>query len=117
MKSQKLNRDKNVIKKKKIINGINYYDFKINEDNYTINITNMPKENLIKFKLYLSHENELNISSKDSYTNYENVFSLDYFLNQTQFLSEININNTIVHAFSHIRGSLFILLFQLRLHN
>ena len=93
MRSQKLNRDKNVIKKKKIINGINYYELNINEDNYTINITNMPKENLIKFKLYLSHENELKISSKDSYTIYENVFSLDYFLNQTQFLSEININN------------------------
>ena len=93
MKSQKLNRDKNVIKKKKIINGINYYELNINEDNYTINIINMPKENLIKFKLYLSHENELKISSKDSYTIYENVFSLDYFLNQTQFLSEININN------------------------
>ena len=57
MKSQNLNPDKNVIKKKKIINGINYYELNINEDNYIINITNMPKENLIKFKLYLNHEN------------------------------------------------------------
>ena len=93
MKNKKLNPDKNVVKKKKIINGFNYYELNINEDTYKLNITNMPKENLIKFKLYLSHSNELNISSKDSYTIYENVFNLDYFLNQTQFLSEININN------------------------
>jgi len=93
MKNKILNPNKNVVKKKKIINGINYYELNVHKDNYSINITNMPKENLIKFKLYLNHINELNISSKDSYTIYENVFNLEYFLNQTQFLSEIKINN------------------------
>ena len=83
----------NVIKKRKIINGVKYYELNINKDNYIIDINNIPKEDLIKFKVYISRSNELNISNKESYIIYENDFNLEYFINQTPFLTDIGIKN------------------------
>ena len=86
--------NKNVIKKRKIINGVKFYELDINRDNYLINIINLPNE-LIKFTIYInkSNDNEINISSKIQYNIYENQFNLEYFINQTPLLKDLNINN------------------------
>ena len=81
MKNEETN--KNVIKKRKVINGLKYYEIIINRDNYFINIVNLPKEELIKFKIYININNEINLSSKENYNIYENRFNLEYFKNQT----------------------------------
>ena len=87
------NKNKNITKKRKIINGLKYYELNINKDNYLINIINLPKDNLIKFKVYINKDNEINISSKEKYIIYENEFNLDYFLKQTPFLTDLKIKN------------------------
>ena len=87
------NKNKNITKKRKIINGLKYYELNINKDNYLINIINLPKDNLIRFKVYINKDNEINISSKEKYVIYENEFNLDYFLKQTPFLTDLKIKN------------------------
>ena len=84
---------KNVIKKRKIINGLKYYEININRDNYFINIVNLPKDELIKFTIYLNINNEINLSLKENYNIYENKLNLEYFKNQTSFLADLGINN------------------------
>ena len=84
---------KNVIKKRKIINGLKYYEININRDNYFINIMNLPKDELIKFTIYLNINNEINLSLKENYNIYENKLNLEYFKNQTSFLAELGINS------------------------
>ena len=91
MKNEETN--KNVIKKRKVINGLKYYEIIINRDNYFINIVNLPKEELIKFKIYININNEINLSSKENYNIYENRFNLEYFKNQTSFLEDLGIKN------------------------
>ena len=86
---------KNVFKKRKIINGMKYYELNINRDTYFINIINLPKEELIKFKIYINKSNEIDISLKDNYIIYENQFNLEYFKSQTPFLEEVGIKNII----------------------
>ena len=90
MKNGVLN--KNVIKKRKIINGIKYYELNINNDNNLINITNYPNNNLIIFKAFINKDNEINISLKEKII-YENEFNLNYFLNQTPFLTDLGVKN------------------------
>ena len=84
---------KNVNKKRKIINGFKYYELNIKRDNYVINIMNLPKEELIKFKIYINKPNEINLSLKEKFIIYENQFDLEYFKNQTSFLVELGIKN------------------------
>ena len=91
MKNEELK--KNVTKKRTIINGFKYYELNIKRDNYIINITNLPKEELIKFKIYINKSNEINLSLKENYIIYENQFDLEYFKNQTSFLVELGIKN------------------------
>ena len=84
---------KKVIKKRKIINGIKFYELNVARDNYFINIINIPKEELIKFKIYINNSNELNISTKENCNIYENKFNLEYFRNQTPFINDLGIKN------------------------
>ena len=97
MKNEKLNQNKiinkNVIKKSKIIDGIKCYELDINSDNYNLKITNLPNENLIKFKLYIDNINQDNKELKSNPDIYGNEFNLEYFLNQTPFLSDLGIKN------------------------
>ena len=85
-----MNVNNNVIKNCKIKEGFKYYELNIKNDYYFINITNLPKENLIRFKLFLK---KLDDSGKETIVNYENDFNLNYFLVQTQFLDELGIKN------------------------
>ena len=85
-----MNVNKNVSKNSKIIDGFKYYELNIKKDYYFINITNLPKENLIRFKLFLK---KLDESNKEAIIIFENEFSLDYFLNQTQFFNDLGIKN------------------------
>jgi hypothetical protein len=85
-----MNVNKNVTKNSKIIDGFKYYELNIKKDYYFINITNLPKENLIRFKLFLK---KLDESNKEAIIIFENEFSLDYFLNQTQFFNDLGIKN------------------------
>ena len=89
-----MEKEENVIKKRKIINGIKFYELNIYRDYYLINICNLPNE-LIKFRIYInkSNDNEINISSKEQYIIYENQFNLDFFMNQTPLLKDLNIKN------------------------
>ena len=89
-----MKKEENVIKKRKIINGIKFYELDIYRDNYLINICNLPNE-LIKFRIYInkSNDNEINISTKEQYNIYENQFNLEYFMNQTPLLKDLNIKN------------------------
>ena len=80
----------NVTKNCKIIDGFKYYELNVKQDYYFINIINLPKENLIKFTLFLKRIDKL---QKANIIKYENEFSLDYFLNQTEFLNELAIKD------------------------
>ena len=80
----------NVTKNCKIIDGFKYYELNVKQDYYFINIINLPKENLIKFTLFLKRIDNL---QKANIIKYENEFSLDYFLNQTEFLNELAIKD------------------------
>ena len=64
----------------------------------TDNITNLPKENLIRFKLFLK---KLDDSNKENIITYENDFNLEYFSAQTQFLNELGIKtiNDLINFF------------------
>ena len=84
-----MNVNKNKVIKNCIIKeGFKYYELNIKNEYYFINITNLPKENLIRIKLFLK---KLDDFGKDSIISYENDFDLNYFLVQTQFISEIGI--------------------------
>ena len=84
-----MNANKNKVIKNCIIKeGFKYYELNIKNEYYFINITNLPKENLIRIKLFLK---KLDDFGKDSIISYENDFDLNYFLVQTQFISEIGI--------------------------
>ena len=85
-----MNENKNVTKNSKIIDGFKYYELNIKQEYYFINITNLPKENLIRIKLFLK---KLDESNKENIIIYENEFSLDYFLKQTEFLNELGVKN------------------------
>ena len=85
-----MNDNKNVTKYSKIIDGFKYYELNIKKEYYYINITNLPKENLIKFKLFLK---KLDESKKEIIITYENEFSLDYFSSQTKFFNDLGIKN------------------------
>ena len=82
--------NKNVTKYSKIIEGFKYYELNIKKDYYYINITNLPKENLIKFKLFLK---KLDESKKEIIITYETEFSLDYFTNQTKLFNDLGVKN------------------------
>ena len=93
-----MNDNKNVTKNCKIIDGFKYYELNIKKEFYFINITNLPKENLIKFKVFLK---KLDESKKEIIITYENQFSIDYFSNQTQFFNEMGIKtiNDLINFF------------------
>ena len=88
-----LNDDKNkkVIKKVKIKNGEKVHELNIIRDNYIINIINIPKKELIKFKICINNSKELNISTKENFDVYENQFDLKYFSNQTPLINDLGI--------------------------
>ena len=70
----------NIVKKAKIMNGNKYYELDIKLGYCNINMNSYPN-NLIKIKAFFNEEN------------YQNIFELKYFLNQSIFLSEIGVNN------------------------
>ena len=82
--------NKNVTKYSKIIEGFKYYELNIKKDYYYINITNLPKENLIKIKLFLK---KLDETKKEIMITYENEFSLDYFTNQTKLFNDLGVKS------------------------
>ena len=84
-----MNDNKNVTKNCKIIDGFKYYELNIKKKFYFINITNLPKENLIKFKVFLK---KLDESKKEIIITYENQFSSDYFTKQSKFFNDLGIN-------------------------
>jgi hypothetical protein len=88
-----LNDDKNkkVIKKVKIKNGEKVHELNVIRDNYIINIINIPKKELIKFKICINNSKELNISTKENFDVYENQFDLKYFSNQTPLINDLGI--------------------------
>ena len=85
-----MNTNKNVIKNCKIIDGYKYYELNIKKEYYFINITNLPKENLIKFKLFLKRLDEI---QKEEIIIFENEFNLEYFTNQTKFFNDLGIKD------------------------
>ena len=85
-----MNTNKNVIKNCKIIDGYKYYELNIKREYYFINITNLPKENLIKFKLFLKRLDEI---KKEEIITFENEFNLEYFTNQTKFFNDLGIKD------------------------
>ena len=85
-----MNTNKNVIKNCKIIDGYKYYELNIKKEYYFINITNLPKENLIKFKLFLKRLDEI---KKEEIITFENEFNLEYFTNQTKFFNDLGIKD------------------------
>ena len=85
-----MNTNKNVIKNCKIIDGYKYYELNIKKEYYFINITNLPKENLIKFKLFLKRLDE---TQKEEIITFENEFNLEYFTNQTKFFNDLGIKD------------------------
>ena len=93
-----MNVNNNVIKNCKIKEGLKYYELNVKNDYYFINITNLPKENLIRFKLFLK---KLDDSNKENIITYENDFNLEYFSAQTQFLNELGIKtiNDLINFF------------------
>ena len=93
-----MNVNNNVVKNCKIKEGLKYYELNVKNDYYFINITNLPKENLIRFKLFLK---KLDYSNKENIIAYENDFNLEYFSAQTQFLNELGIKtiNDLINFF------------------
>ena len=85
-----MNTNKNVIKNCKIIDGYKYYELNIKKEYYFINITNLPKENLIKFKLFLK---KLDETKKEEIITFENEFNLEYFTSQTKFFNDLGIKD------------------------
>ena len=85
-----MNVNNSVIKNCKIKEGFKYYELNIKNDYYFINIINLPKENLIRFKLFLK---KLDDSGKEVIMIYENDFDLNYFLVQTPFLNELGVKS------------------------
>ena len=85
-----MNTNKNVIKNCKIIDGYKYYELNIKKEYYFINITNLPKENLIKFKLFLK---KLDLTKKEEIIAFENEFNLEYFTSQTKFFNDLGIKD------------------------
>ena len=97
-KFKMMNVNNNAIKNCKIKEGLKYYELNVKNDYYFINITNLPKENLIRFKLFLK---KLDDSNKENIITYENDFNLEYFSAQTQFLNELGIKtiNDLINFF------------------
>jgi len=85
-----MNTNKNVSKNCKIIDGYKYYELNIKKEYYFINITNLPKENLIKFKLFLK---KLDETKKEEIITFENEFNLEYFTSQTKFFNDLGIKD------------------------
>lgn len=95
MKDKKNIIDNSLVKKSKIINGIKYTEITVNKEKYIITISNLPKEQLIKFKVLINKKDDLSISiNNNTYDTYENTYDINYFKNQTKFITDVGIKNT-----------------------